>query len=1647
MVGMSRCGFRGLALWMVVLPWAAGVHLVERDPSPYMAKVVLMLQEMQANSQKLKQQADQQQQEVAAACTSNMATADSEVQKLALQVQLGKAAVETLTTDIQQLNFDVTQYNLDWERDQQDIALAHQEHDAIALAFQRDLATYEAAIGAAERAQLMLQAQMPTARPPQLLQAVAELRAAVEQLPRAGRNLRHGAAFLQVGEEYTPDSGGMTKDEHLFDDFDSVAQSTNALAGKANTLEGQIGQIITLFRQLKDGLIKRSAATKTDFQETVASLEQQCETNRATIATNKETLAQKKTDLATKTKELADAVKSSAAATTYRADLKKACDESAADYKVMNKLREEEIFTLGQAVELLKAAAGQPAGQPAKSAAAAALLRRGARVYRSAGDDAGEAKKVLGFLRVQASKLASVSLGHLAGEVEALVDSGMAAVEAVRAAGETVGPEAREDAMNKVKDLIQNLITKLLAEAAAEASHNSWCESELKKNEMALKTSKADIETQSALKDKLKADLSKLQLELVALNATIARQAIERAAAVKERNESRATNLETIAEAKQCSEAVGAALTMIKDYYKDASKKTASLVKRTAVVSHKQVQKANASHVQKANASHDQLADPKRELPEQVTREAVSGPQVEEGQGVVAMLEVVRDGYVELGQKTTQMEAKAQQDHVEELRAHDVLAVSTSSDRDFKLQQQQQMTTALKDSETNLAAATQANKDAQTVYEELKPPCLNKETFEEKAAKRQQEIDALQEAYTMLEQYSKDMGYALLQGVPRAATALIAPAKVAPAKAATAAPAAEAPHQVALAKAATAAPAAAAPHQALAVPVAAAAAPAAAAVAKHLVAVARGRARVVAKATSGADDVTQDVVVLLQGIQTEVKEDLAADQKTYENNTAWCKKTITGSQAAITSYDEQDRNLMTDVEVSTQSMASLEVELARLKSDLAKQHESMKNAEGMREKAADDFHENEKELLEATLALTHALEVLQSRYENVDDGRDFAAERQAIAAEKPDSAAGSAPAEPVLQPAAASLVGVAGEVQRALTALPPEEAELVNSFMISSALQDFYTQPTHLFPDAAAAPSAAHRGGWHRGLALTVSKVSASPEGQQIFGILKGLLDKFKADLAEAQAQEAQDKQSHDGLKTAKNAEVTALQNTIALKETQYAQDSTKYAESKEALVGVRDSRKAEFEHLLGVQEYCRQVEAEYQKRKAARQEELASLNEAIVILDGDSAAGGQGAEPALGDGAEPVLAFHAINTGAVALHAALAASAGAFHVAPPTARPAAAPATPKPQPESIVDQYLKLHAGAAPKLRSESSAAHALRARRAPPLSRALAALRLRPPQPVAPVMLSRTAGRKVLNALAVHSSVRQQPPSQVEGVVNGAFDQVGAALDKIAQTLKDEKKREVEFHDRCTDEKFEAEAQLARRQHDLAALDSNVQRLDSIALEQETQISEVNKQIEELTTSLTEAKSARTTDTASYERTIAQEEANQVKLNRAIQKLSALYGTAFLVEKRQDPRPAGAPGGFSKPLEKHGGGHGVVSILELLVEDSEANVKSMRASEQEARDAFGGNVASSNAAITQKKDAITMMSTTKTNALLEGLQKTTEHTAVKTEITEITAFLVIVKDKCGYILENFVKSQTARQGQIDNVRQAKEAILGAIA
>jgi len=290
------------------------------------------------------------------------------------------------------------------------------------------------------------------------------------------------------------------------------------------------------------------------------------------------------------------------------------------------------------------------------------------------------------------------------------------------------------------------------------------------------------------------------------------------------------------------------------------------------------------------------------------------------------------------------------------------------------------------------------------------------------------------------------------------------------------------------------------------------------------------------------------------------------------------------------------------------------------------------------------------------------------------------------------------------------------------------------------------------------------------------------------------------------------------------------------------------------------------------------------------------------------------------------------------------------------------------------------------------------------------------------------------------------------VSSIVNGALDKVGAMIDKIRDTLLQEKQREVQFHDTCGKEKQGAQMQLARREHDEQTHNNTIARLGSAITEAGSQISDAGDQIKQLSGSLAQAASARSEEMTKYSTTIVEQEAHQAKLNQCMQKLARYYGPQLL-QTDQDPVQVTTasftttrPGGFSRPLKKHEGGGGIMAILGLLVEQSESLVGSMRRAEQDARDAYGVNTADTNAAVADKNREVVVMTATRTNAELEMEQTKAQLASVQTEIQEIAGFLVVVEDKCGWILSNFATSQTARTAQVDNLLQAKQVIRGAL-
>merc|ERR1719271_2390598 len=118
--------------------------------------------------------------------------------------------------------------------------------------------------------------------------------------------------------------------------------------------------------------------------------------------------------------------------------------------------------------------------------------------------------------------------------------------------------------------MIKDLIVKLMEEANEEAEHKGWCDTELSTNEQTRKEKTEAVEVLHAEIDELQASFAKLTEEINELTQAVAAidEAVAKATAIRE--EEKAKNTETIADAKEAQTADEQALQVLKDFYEKA---------------------------------------------------------------------------------------------------------------------------------------------------------------------------------------------------------------------------------------------------------------------------------------------------------------------------------------------------------------------------------------------------------------------------------------------------------------------------------------------------------------------------------------------------------------------------------------------------------------------------------------------------------------------------------------------------------------------------------------------------------------------------------------------------------------------------------------------------------------------------------------------------------------------------------------------------------------------------------------------------------------------------------------------------------------------------------------------------------------------
>jgi len=274
-----------------------------------------------------------------------------------------------------------------------------------------------------------------------------------------------------------------------------------------------------------------------------------------------------------------------------------------------------------------------------------------------------------------------------------------------------VAQEVGASPFAKVIDMIEELLAKLKQEAQEEAQHKEWCDKQLKDNKIKREKKTASFERLSAEVDRYDGEIKSMGDSIASLIQEQSDLSTAMKEATSQREAEHAENTQTIADAAAGRDATKSAIVVLREFYD------------------------KQSFVETSQA------------PEM---KAYTGMSSAKG-GVVGMLEVIESDFQRLEADTKAAEKQAASEYdafmadakENKKQKHDS-EVKTRLDKDQAEFERGRVHEDLVDVEAEMNKANE-------YYETLKPACLEVHvSYEQRVAKRKEEIESLKGAYKML---------------------------------------------------------------------------------------------------------------------------------------------------------------------------------------------------------------------------------------------------------------------------------------------------------------------------------------------------------------------------------------------------------------------------------------------------------------------------------------------------------------------------------------------------------------------------------------------------------------------------------------------------------------------------------------------------------------------------------------------------------------------------------------------------------------------------------------------------------------------------------------------------------------------------------
>merc|ERR1719410_3180377 len=276
-------------------------------------------------------------------------------------------------------------------------------------------------------------------------------------------------------------------------------------------------------------------------------------------------------------------------------------------------------------------------------------------------------------------------------------------------------------------------------------------------------------------------------------------------------------------------------------------------------------------------------------------------------------------------------------------------------------------------------------------------------------------------------------------------------------------------------------------------------------------------------------------------------------------------------------------------------------------------------------------------------------------------------------------------------------------------------------------------------------------------------------------------------------------------------------------------------------------------------------------------------------------------------------------------------------------------------------------------------------------------------------------------------------------------AFTRVKKAIDDMIAQLMKEKADEIKHKDFCVDEFNTNQLQTEKKEREKADLIAKIEDLEMTIKTLTEEIEKLKGEIAEMQVPMKRAGEDREKENKEFQTTVADQRETQRLLKAALNVLQDFYGKkAFMQRQKQEPAGPPPPPGF-EAYKKNAASGGVMDMIQQIISDAKAMEAEAIRSEEDAQKAYEDFVKETNASIETKSKGIVNKSEEKSTTEAELVETKQSKEAVVLELEQLSNYNAELHQACDFVLKNFEVRQSARDEEVEALKQAKAILSGA--